>query len=100
MLTIHIVGYVYCNTHEIVIVAGVFHDTFTRLGHIQPEIVYPIPNFGALSQAAGPLDSEWNVPKTEVLFLSIDTRGRKIFPLLFVPWVSAMFLVQYQFKAL
>lgn len=77
MLTIHIVGYVYCNTHEIVIVAGVFHNTFTRLGHIQPEIVFPIPNFGALSQAAGPLDSEWNVPKTEVLFLSINRYERK-----------------------
>lgn len=56
---------------------GVFRDTFTRLHHIKPEIVYPIPNFGALDQPEGQLGAEWNVPKTDVLFLSINRYERK-----------------------
>lgn len=54
-----------------------FHDTFKRLSHINPEVVYPIPNFKALDKPADPLNADWEIPPTDVLFVSINRYERK-----------------------
>lgn len=54
-----------------------FRDTFTTLRHIQPQVVYPIPNFEALDKPAGNLNADWGIPEAGVIFLSINRYERK-----------------------
>ncbi|XP_067941099.1 alpha-1,3/1,6-mannosyltransferase ALG2-like [Watersipora subatra] len=57
--------------------AGVFKETFSRLSHITPEVVYPIPNVEALEGQSGELNPDWQVPKASTIFLSINRYERK-----------------------
>ncbi|XP_013398500.1 alpha-1,3/1,6-mannosyltransferase ALG2 [Lingula anatina] len=58
--------------------AGVFKDTFKTLGHINPEVLYPIPNLSTLGKPVDPLPKSHCPPKeTKTLFLSINRYERK-----------------------
>ncbi|XP_022317934.2 alpha-1,3/1,6-mannosyltransferase ALG2-like [Crassostrea virginica] len=56
--------------------AGIFKDTFKSLGHVQPTVLYPIPDFNALNK---PVDEDFTekLPKKPCLFLSINRYERK-----------------------
>lgn len=56
--------------------AGIFKETFKSLGHVQPAVLYPIPDFDALNKA---VDKEFveKLPQKPFLFLSINRYERK-----------------------
>jgi len=56
--------------------AGVVKETFQSLSKTELEVLYPIPNFKPLDNPAGELDAEWNIPKVDTLFLSINRYSR------------------------
>ena len=51
-------------------------DTFKSLSHINPEILYPIPNFKALDLPPGS-SSDLLPPNKKIVFLSINRYERK-----------------------
>ena len=57
-------------------IAGVFQDTFKSLTYIQPEVLYPIPDFTAFDKPVEP-PSEQLMPTSKVTFLSINRYERK-----------------------
>ena len=57
--------------------AHIFHQTFTSLAHIQPEVLYPIPDFSAFEKPID-LPSDDLLPRDkEAIFLSINRYERK-----------------------
>ena len=56
--------------------AGVFHDTFKSLGHVEPDVLYPIPDFSAFSKPVEPPTSDL-MPDASTIFLSINRYERK-----------------------
>lgn len=56
--------------------AGIFKETFKSLGHVQPAVLYPIPDFNALNKA---FDNEFveKLPSKPFLFLSINRYEKK-----------------------
>lgn len=56
--------------------AGIFKETFRSLAHINPEVLYPIPNFYALDQPSVS-DSDLIPPNKKFIFLSINRYERK-----------------------
>ncbi|XP_050400955.1 alpha-1,3/1,6-mannosyltransferase ALG2 [Patella vulgata] len=57
--------------------AGVFHDTFKSLSHIQPQVLYPIPDFSAFDK---PIDDPTDdlIPSNKsLILLSINRYERK-----------------------
>lgn len=57
--------------------ASVFHETFKRLRHIQPEVLYPIPDFSAFSKPVDPPTPELMPVQAKTMFLSINRYERK-----------------------
>ncbi|GFR99206.1 alpha-1,3/1,6-mannosyltransferase ALG2-like [Elysia marginata] len=57
--------------------ASVFHETFTHLQHIQPEVLYPIPDFSAFDLPVDAPDSSLMPLKSKTIFLSINRYERK-----------------------
>ena len=57
------------------VVAGVFHDTFRSLSHVVPEVLYPVPDcFSAVEQS----EQQSLIPAdVHSLFLSINRYERK-----------------------
>ena len=68
---------IYFDIFRFLFAAGVFRDTFSSLRHINPQVVYPIPNFEALQQPPGELTEAWEVPRAKIIFLSINRYERK-----------------------
>ena len=58
-----------------VFTAKVFQETFTSLEHIQPEVLYPIPDFSAFDKPVDPLT--FVQTDAENIFLSINRYERK-----------------------
>lgn len=56
--------------------AGIFKETFKSLGHVQPAVLYPIPDFNGLNK---PVDEEFikSLPQKPSLFLSINRYEKK-----------------------
>lgn len=56
--------------------AGIFKDTFKSLSHVQPAVLYPIPDFNSLKK---PVDMAFMavLPQKPVSFLSINRYERK-----------------------
>lgn len=57
-----------------------FAETFTSLSHITPKVLYPIPNFSALNPENYEEEmenTELSIPKSKVVFLSINRYERK-----------------------
>ena len=65
------------NAHVTYFSAGVFRDTFRSLEHIEPEILYPIPDFSAFDQPVEPPSVDLTPPDKRVIFLSINRYERK-----------------------
>ena len=57
--------------------AGVFKNTFTSLGHIEPEVLYPIPDFSAFDQPVEKPSKDLMPADANVTFLSINRYERK-----------------------
>ncbi len=57
--------------------AGVFSDTFRSLGHIQPEVLYPIPDFSAFNKPIDPPSADLMPSDVDTVFLSINRYERK-----------------------
>ncbi|GFN79060.1 alpha-1,3/1,6-mannosyltransferase alg2-like [Plakobranchus ocellatus] len=57
--------------------AKVFHETFTRLKDVQPEVLYPIPDFSAFDLPVDAPDSNLMPLKSTTVFLSINRYERK-----------------------
>lgn len=57
--------------------ASVFHETFIRLQHIQPEVLYPIPDFSAFDLPVDAPDPSLNLLRSKFIFLSINRYERK-----------------------
>ncbi|KAK3756805.1 hypothetical protein RRG08_003923 [Elysia crispata] len=57
--------------------AAVFHKTFTRLQQVQPEVLYPIPDFSAFDLPVEPPDASLMPLRAKTVFLSINRYERK-----------------------
>ncbi|KAK7501172.1 hypothetical protein BaRGS_00007657 [Batillaria attramentaria] len=57
--------------------SGVFHETFTSLQHIQPEVLYPIPDFSAFQKPVEPATDDLVPTGAKIVFLSINRYERK-----------------------
>lgn len=58
--------------------AGVFKETFKRLSHIEPAVLYPIPNFALMDSASERPPSDDIIPQNKkFIFLSINRYERK-----------------------
>jgi len=58
----------------VMIVAGIFHDTFRSLSHVEPQVLYPVPDcFSTVAQSEHSL-----IPAgVHSVFLSINRYERK-----------------------
>ncbi|RUS71770.1 hypothetical protein EGW08_020464 [Elysia chlorotica] len=57
--------------------ASVFHETFTRLRQIEPEVLYPIPDFSAFDLPVDAPDASLMPLGVKTTFLSINRYERK-----------------------
>ena len=57
--------------------AGIFHQTFTSLQHIKPEVLYPIPDFSAFQKPIQPASDDLVPSGEKLVFLSINRYERK-----------------------
>uniref|UniRef100_A0A0B7A116 Alpha-1,3/1,6-mannosyltransferase ALG2 n=1 Tax=Arion vulgaris TaxID=1028688 RepID=A0A0B7A116_9EUPU len=57
--------------------ASVFRETFRRLQHIDPQVLYPIPDFSAFDKPVEPLTPALMPSKAKTVFLSINRYERK-----------------------
>ena len=57
--------------------AGIFHQTFTSLQHITPEVLYPIPDFTAFQKPIEPISDDMVPSGEKLVFLSINRYERK-----------------------
>ncbi|KAK3090589.1 hypothetical protein FSP39_012936 [Pinctada imbricata] len=57
--------------------AGIFRQTFTSLGHISPQVLYPIPDFSTLDKPVDPPSDDLIPQNKEIVFLSINRYERK-----------------------
>ncbi|CAE1299294.1 ALG2 [Acanthosepion pharaonis] len=58
--------------------AGVFRETFKRLSHIEPAVLYPTPNFALMDAASEQPPSDEIIPQNKkFIFLSINRYERK-----------------------
>lgn len=57
--------------------ASIFHETFTSLNHIQPEVLYPIPDFSAFQKHIEPATDDLVPGGEKLIFLSINRYERK-----------------------
>ncbi|XP_076440288.1 alpha-1,3/1,6-mannosyltransferase ALG2-like [Babylonia areolata] len=57
--------------------AGIFHQTFTSLQHMTPEVLYPIPDFSAFQKPAQPASDDLIPSGEKLVFLSINRYERK-----------------------
>jgi len=66
-------GCVSCNIY-VVVVAGVFHDTFHSLSHVVPQVLYPVPDcLSTVDQSKHALIPD----DVRTMFLSINRYERK-----------------------
>ena len=54
-----------------------FRDTFRSLGHIDPEVLYPIPDFSAFDKPIDPPTPDLMPSDASTVFLSINRYERK-----------------------
>jgi hypothetical protein len=66
----------YYNYFFVLVSAGVFHETFTSLRHIDPVVLYPIPGLEALNKP-GDMQSDILPMNASTIFLSINRYERK-----------------------
>ncbi|XP_059172301.1 alpha-1,3/1,6-mannosyltransferase ALG2-like [Physella acuta] len=57
--------------------AGVFHETFSSLHHVQPEVLYPIPDFSGFDKPVEPPGKDLIPTEAKICFLSINRYERK-----------------------
>lgn len=57
--------------------AKVFHQTFKHLSHVQPEVLYPIPNFSSFDMPADPPTADLIPTQARIVYLSINRYERK-----------------------
>jgi alpha-1,3/alpha-1,6-mannosyltransferase len=60
-----------------IVPAGVFHRTFTSLAHIEPDVLYPIPDFTQFDGEVQPPSEDLIPPNASIVFLSINRYERK-----------------------
>ena len=60
-----------------VFTAGVFHETFKSLSHIEPDVLYPIPDFSAFNKPVEPPSTDLMPKDVQTTFLSINRYERK-----------------------
>ena len=63
--------------HSILFPAGVFHETFKSLSHIEPEVLYPIPDFSAFNKPVEKPSPDLMPRDVKCIFLSINRYERK-----------------------
>lgn len=54
-----------------------FHDTFKSLSHVQPDVLYPIPDFSAFNKPVDPPSPDLVPSDAQTIFLSINRYERK-----------------------
>ena len=57
--------------------AGIFRDTFASLGHVTPEVLYPIPDFSAFDKPEEDQTRDLVQENKKAVFLSINRYERK-----------------------
>lgn len=57
--------------------AGIFKKSFTSLSHIEPVVLYPIPDFSVFDQPVEPPSEDLLPQNVKTLFLSINRYERK-----------------------
>ncbi len=65
------------NTVILFLLANVFKETFKTLSAIEPEVLYPIPNFSTLDQRVEPPNDDLIPTGMKTIFLSINRYERK-----------------------
>ena len=57
--------------------AGVFHETFKSLSHVEPDVLYPIPDFAAFNKPTDPPTADLMPTGASTTFVSINRYERK-----------------------